>query len=368
MKRNHRNWKVPVSGALLLATAVSAEQDLQTYLNSTNRVTLSLRYGMNITGRFRGPASIKFPTSFPVAGNRRTPNGDLYNYDDGYVLTDISGNAGGQTWYWGYDSASQVDPAAHTISFDRTTVPDRMPGTSGDESEDLSRIGAELTYNYEIGTKDNWHGFRYGIEAAVNFMPISFSGNSLNAISLIHSIDTYSYTPGTTPPGFDNPAELPYQGTFQGPNFVINVPAISSVGVAVPGATFLIQQKFDANLWGFRLGPYVEMPLTRRLSLHLSGGLAVGLLDGNMHWNETFTMPNDGGSVSRSGGGDDTEPLWGFYANLQAQYQFNDRWGLEAGVQFQDLGTYDHTFGGGRTAEVDLSKSIFLHAGVSISF
>jgi len=86
MKRNHRNWKVPVSGALLLATAVSAEQDLQTYLNSTNRVTLSLRYGMNITGRFRGPASIKFPTSFPVAGNRHTPNGDLYNYDDGYVL------------------------------------------------------------------------------------------------------------------------------------------------------------------------------------------------------------------------------------------------------------------------------------------
>ena len=147
MKRNHRNWKVPVSGALLLATAVSAEQDLQTYLNSTNRVTLSLRYGMNITGRFRGPASIKFPTSFPVAGNRHTPNGDLYNYDDGYVLTDISGNAGGQTWYWGYDSASQVDPAAHTISFDRTTVPDRMPGASGDESEDLSRIGAELTYN-----------------------------------------------------------------------------------------------------------------------------------------------------------------------------------------------------------------------------
>src|SRR5580704_14794599 len=129
MKRTHRNWKVPVSGALVLATAVSADQDLQTYLNSTNRVTVSLRYGLNIKGRFTGPSSINFPTSFPLAGGRRTPNGDPYNYDDGYVLTDISGNAGGQTWYWGYDNSSQVNIANHTVSFDRTTAPASMPGT-----------------------------------------------------------------------------------------------------------------------------------------------------------------------------------------------------------------------------------------------
>jgi hypothetical protein len=40
---------------------------------------------------------------------------------------------------------------------------------------------------------------------------------------------------------------------------------------------------------------------------------------------------------------------------------------VEAGVQFQDLGLYDHNFGG-RSVELDLSKSIFLHAGVSFSF
>src|SRR5882672_7958373 len=117
MKNNQTGWKVPVTGALLFATAVSAEQDLQTYLNSTNRVTLSVRYGFNVSGKFKGIGS-SFAPGAPLAGGRRTPRGDNYNYDNGYVLTDISGNAGGQTWYWGYDSASQVNSGAHTIAFD----------------------------------------------------------------------------------------------------------------------------------------------------------------------------------------------------------------------------------------------------------
>jgi hypothetical protein len=29
-------------------------------------------------------------------------------YDDGYVYVDSSGNAGGYTWYWGYQSSSQI--------------------------------------------------------------------------------------------------------------------------------------------------------------------------------------------------------------------------------------------------------------------
>jgi len=367
MKRIQRHWKVPVSGAILLATAVSAEQDLTSYMNSTNRVTLSLRFGLNISGRFKGPASINFPTSFLIGNGRTTPNGDPYNYDNGYVLRDISGNAGNMSWYWGYDSSSQVNAAANTIMFDRTVVPNRMPGAGGNQSDDLTQIGAELSYNYEIGTKEDWHHLRYGIEAAFNYMPISFSANSFNNVMFTHYTDTYSYTPGTTPPGYDNPGELPYQGTFQGPNFLINVPPVSSVSSLVSGGSFLIQQKFDGNLWGLRLGPYIEMPLTERLSLHLSGGLAAGLLDANASWRETFTVADTGASVSRTGGGDDANVLWGYYVGLQAQYQFNNRWGVEVGAQYQDLGVYDHNFKG-RTAEVDLSKSVFVHAGVSFSF
>jgi hypothetical protein len=366
MNRNHKNWTVPVSGVLLFATAVSADQDLQTYLNSTNRVTLSLRFGLNVKGRFKsglGGANSAF--ALPFASNRRTPNGDPYNYDDGYVLTDISGNAGNQTWYWGYDNSSQVNFANNTISFDRTSMAN-VPNVGDSADDDSSRLGAEITYNYEIGKKDKWHQLRYGVELAANWMPITLDSHGSYSVARMLQTDTYGYTPGTTPPGYGEPSELPYEGTFQGPNFVLNVPPISSM-TTLPSGQFIVQQHFDGNLWGFRLGPYLELPLSKRWSLHLSGGLAVGLLDGDASWRENLAVPGLAQPITESGGGSDTKLLWGYYIGLQAAYQFNNRWGLEAGVQFQDLGIYHHNFDGSKV-ELDLSKSIFVHAGVSYSF
>ena len=91
------------------------------------------------------------------------------------------------------------------------------------------------------------------------------------------------------------------------------------------------------------------------------------MLDSTASWKETLTLPGGGGSTSVSGHGDDLRVLWGFYIGLNAAYQISERWGVEAGVQFQDLGTYNHNFGG-RTVELDLSGSVFIHAGISYSF
>ena len=348
---------MPVTGALLFATAVSAEQDLQTYLDSTNRVTLSLRFGLNITGKFKGIGGSL--NSLGVSANgRRTLSGDAYNYNDGYVLTDISGNAGKQTWYWGYDSSSQVNPGANTIAFDRNTVLG-VPGQ--DENNDSPYVGGELAYDYQIGVKENWHHLRYGLEAAVNFMPISFTSGGLYNATLSRLTDTYSYTPGTTPPS------APYEGSYQGPGFLINSQPISSVTTLIPGASFLAQQHFDANLWGLRLGPYIEYPFTEKLSLHLSGGLALGLLDGAANWKETLIVSGVSSATTTTGDGRDTSLLYGYYIGLDAAYQINDRWGVEVGVQFQDLGTYNHDFGG-RQLELDLSRSVFFQVGISYSF
>ena len=349
MKKNHRAWRVPVSGALLFATAVSAEQDLQTYLDSTNRVTLSLRFGLNISGKFKGTGGIL---------------GGAGHYVDGYVLTDSRGD-GPRTWYWGYDNSSGPNSqlnisAPNSIDMHRYSAAGLTGENSGDDSP---YIGAELAYNYELGVKEDWHHLRYGLEVAVNYMPIEFSSGGLyNAVSRI--TDTYGYTPGTTPPSAS--PSVPYTGGYQGPNFEINVPPINSTTALVPGATFLAQQHFDANLWGFRLGPYIEYPLAKKWSLHLSGGLAVGLLDAEANWKETLSLPNQN-PVTASGSGSDLGLLWGYYIGLEAAYQFNKDWGIEAGVQFQDLGTYSHNFGG-RVAELDLSQSIFVHVGISYSF
>src|SRR5690242_12453854 len=96
-------------GVLLLLPGVVRGDD------ATNRLTFSARIGFNISARFNGVAG-----AAPLrAAPRLTPNGDPYNYDNGYVLTDVSGNFGGETWYWGYDStAAQV--SGNSISFNRS--------------------------------------------------------------------------------------------------------------------------------------------------------------------------------------------------------------------------------------------------------
>jgi formylglycine-generating enzyme required for sulfatase activity len=63
----------------------------------------------SITHRLLTACAVVISISAPAQGaTRYTPDGDAYNYDDGYVLVDSSGNAGGYTRYWGYDNSSQI--------------------------------------------------------------------------------------------------------------------------------------------------------------------------------------------------------------------------------------------------------------------
>jgi hypothetical protein len=361
MNNNSKTWMLPAVGSLLFAAAAHAQQPPpafeRAYLDSTNRLTGSLRFGLNISGKFKGIGGNLNPGA--PASNRRTGHGDPYNYVDGYVLTDVSGNAGGQTWYWGYDNSSQVGASgANTIDFHRNTASNFPQQNSGDDSP---YIGCELTYNHQLGAKEDWHHLRYGIEAAANYMPIDFNSGGTYNTTVNQTTDTYGYTAGTTPPG------APYQGGYGGPGFVLNANKLGTTTTAVPGATLEAHQHFNANLFGFRLGPYIEVPLTEKFSLHASGGFAAGLLDASANWKEVLTLPGGGGTVTTQGGGNDFDVLYGFYAGVDAIYQFNERWSLDVGAQFQNLGTYDHNFGG-RTAELDLSKSIFVQLGLSYSF
>ncbi len=361
MKNYHTGWRVPVTSALLFATAVSAEQNEQTYLNSTNRVTLSLRFGLNISGGFKGVGST-FAPGAPLANSRFTRHGDKYNYDDGFALPDGSGSTDGYTWYWGYDSTSQINASgANSIDLHRTDAIG-LPKRNASE-DDSPYLGAELAYAYEL-RKDDWRHLYYGVEFAVNWMPISFGGTSLYNLTLSHVTDTYGYTPGTTVPT----SQLPYEGDFTHGNFSIFYPR-TGTSTSLSSATLLVQQDFDANLWGFRVGPYIEYMPSEKWNLHLSGGLAVGLLSAEASWKETLTVPGGGpnASTSVSGGGDDVALLAGFYIGLDAEYKFNERWSVEAGVQYQDIGNYNHDFGG-RSVELDLSQSVFVHAGISYSF
>ena len=92
----------------------------------------------------------------------------------------------------------------------------------------------------------------------------------------------------------------------------------------------------------------------------------MGLLYANESWQQTINIPGNG-SITTHGGGNDFDVLWGGYASLNADYQFTEHWGVIGSVQYQDLGTYNHSFDG-RKVSLDLSQSVFFLAGISYNF
>ena len=315
-----------------------------------NRFSLNARFGLNISAKFMGMSGISL-TPPP----RTTPDGNQYNYDDGYVLTDISGNAGGQTWNWGYDQSGQI--SGNTILMHRSTVSADAPSATGVGGGD-PQSGFEFVYDRELGNRDKLH---FGLEAAVNYMSLSLKDTSTFSGNVSRVTDAYPFTSGTTPP----PA--PYQGSFAGPGFVLGATPMSSITTPITGgATIVDQRNYDADVWGFRLGPYAEYPLSQNIDLWFSGGLAVGVVDGSAFWNETASIAG-GNTLVGSGGGSDLGLLWGAYLSANVAWQFSEHWSAEGGVQYQYLGTYEHNFGG-QAMQLDLSKSVFITIGLGYTF
>jgi hypothetical protein len=214
----------------------------------------------------------------------------------------------------------------------------------------------EITYTRELGeTEDS----RYGIEGALNYLNISFSGGSYD-ISAPITTDAYPFTPGTTPPG------APYQGTVNGPGYAIGTTPVSSTTAMGKVGTATGSRDFEAGLWGARVGPYAEFYPIKTLSISLSGGLALGWLHGSASWNETFAFTG-GATVNDSGSGSDDAFLAGGYVAANIFWRLAEHWSATGSVQFQSLSNYDKSFGT-RRVEVQLSESFLFNFGVCYNF
>jgi hypothetical protein len=349
MKRNQLISASLVAAGLLAPHLAMAQQN-----PATNRLTFSARFALNVSAKFTGTTPILLPTP-----SRTAPHGENYNYDDGYVLPDISGSGDGTTWYVGYDnSANQVNAGNNTILLSRSTGAATLH--SGDMEDDPS-LGAELNYTRQLGMTEH---FRYGFEAAANYMNISLRGGGYS-LRAPRTTDAYQYADGTTPPTAT--PSSPYQGSFDGPNFMVGTTPVSSTTSQGTVGTVTGSRSLDADLWGGRIGPYLEYYVHDNVSVSLSGGLALGWLDNSVSWNETVNFTAGGSLPTDIGRGSDQELLCGFYLAANAYWHLSEHWSAAGSVQYQNLGTYEHTFGT-RKAELDLSSSIFVSIGVSYNF
>jgi len=313
-------------------------------------VGLSGSMGFNIKSSFKNLGE------FPVtAGNPgpATP-GANHVYDDGYNKVDSNGNNHGGfegTWNWGYNNASQI--SGNTVAMHSSSW--GSGGSSANNSGD-PQPGFELTFGRELQRAKHW---RWGLEGAFGFTAVTIQDSRPVSASQMLTTDTYSLN-GIVPPA------PPYHGTPNGPGPIISDTPVRTNSVAGT-ATISGSREIDAQIFGFKLGPYVEIPLNDRWALEFLAGLALVDVNSQFSYHNLQTTISGSTTAGVSGSGYHNGLLAGGYAGARVSYAFNASTRLFAGSQFQDAGKFTQNVNG-RKAVLDLGNSIFVAIGLSYSY
>lgn len=304
------------------------------------RFNLSYQAAFNFSAHFSG-----------VGGYPPPANGASGVYNDGFVGVDSTGNAGGLTTYWGFNNDNQVvgnDVVMHRYQSATVSTGDMDPGV---------QHGFELSYQQAIGGGQHW---TWGVEAALNWMDISFTDSRPLTGALQTTTDAYSLNGSIAP-------LAPYTGPYDGSGPLLSTtPDSHSVSTQLNAASITGDRNIDADLFGFRVGPYAEFPLGKYFSVALSGGLSLGLIRSDFSYHENVVISGLPTYV-HSGSGSDWGALVGGYLRAQGNVRLSDHWSLLGGVEWNDLGTYNQRVGT-ETAHLDLSTGIYISVGASYRF
>ena len=338
---------------------------------SPNRIGLSYRLGLNTPVSFKNLGGYTpLPTRLT---SRLTPDGDPYNYDDGYVYNDVNNGAFGSTWYWGYDAApGQYTLGASSVIMHRSSSPSNV--TSKDTDADPLH-GFEVTYNRELHHSEH---LQLGLEAAFGFTPISVDDTRALSGDVVVVGDAYSvpidaetgygitYFPSATSSGAwqNNRTGTLHPGDAA---LIGNTPT-AMPSQLIPGAANIVgSRQFDANFYGFRLGPYLEFQAHPRLNLGLSAGLAVAYIESDFSYQETVTIAGIADSPYQRAASSQSGWCVGGFVSGTVSYNFARNWAAIAGAQFMGLGQYTHNLNN-KQAVLDLRQSVFVTIGASYSF
>ncbi len=331
-----------------------------------NRIGISYRMGLNITADFKrlgGVAAVSDPNLHTDPAHTNTV---IRTYDgSSYVGQDITGNNHGPgyentTWYWGYGSAGSVQ--GDTLVLSSSSSP--ATAASKNNSDDPQH-GLEITYDRELLRRGNW---RFGFEGAAGYTRLSISDNRTLTATVNRTTDTFVIPSGVVVP----PAG--YQGTYAGPGPVIGADPASRTMTTVTQVgtnTIVGARSLDANIFGFRLGPYAEYPLNKRFSLLFSGGLYLVVGDSHFRFKETVTIVDPATGVQTTeehrGSASQLDFLVGGYVGANLEYQLTKDFGLFCGAQLQSAGRAI-TKARGKVAVLDMGESVVVSVGASYSF
>ena len=307
----------------------------------TRHFRIGALLGMNISANFTRSGT------FGVSGN----NPALGIYDDGYVRTDSTGNAGGQTSFWGYNNASQLSGNSLTM-----TAANSFTTSSSSQEQGGVFPGFDMAYGDNLWY---WKHARVGWEFGFGLLPIDIVDNQTAPASVIQS--TYNFNTG----GILAP-QAPYQGPFNAGPYAPTIPTNYTSSSSVdPNGTVSGSQKMDVMLYTWRLGPTFYWDLSDNVGMSLGAGPAVGLVAGDYKYNEVITAGNVSASNSGKIGG--TDFVYGGYVNAMVMYHAVENGDIYAGIQFMPM--TDATIGGGgREGRLNLGGQVHFSIGVNWPF
>ena len=306
-----------------------------------NRFSFGPTLGLNFKANFQNSASY-FNSVAPASGAGGFAN---HTYNDGYVLVDSSGNAGGLTINWGYQNASQV--VGGTVQFHSA----QNQGPSSVNSN--PQYGAELVYQRVFDSFPlpcgNW-----GLETGFGYTKIDLRGNLQG--STADTTDSYALNGAAPGAG--------YNGGFSGPGNLLGSTPTSLGGNSAAFSGF---EKLSGEMYAFRLGPFAEWNFTPELSLAASVGMTVAPTKIDYDYQETATLSGSGATFSASGHSSKTKFLFGPYVGATLRYDFTKQWGVYVGARFQNLTDLQQTTGT-RKASFDPGSTFFGTVGASYHF
>jgi hypothetical protein len=312
----------------------------------------------NVSAKFHGqPGGQNFQ-------NPQGQSGTTY-FDNGYVGPDVSGDAS-LTTFWGYNRADQPIIAGGNvigINYERTTVaPD---STSPRLDADPSPSG-EILVRRRIANS-GWVTF--GVEFGVSYTRFDLDDNS--PYSTDGQRTSYSFSL-PSPVDADLFPPIGYQGPFNGLGPNLSLGQTTGQTLTVPDAVAVSgTRRVEVDIFGFRLGPYLEFPFNDRFAASMSGGAVVALISDQVTWNGNVSVNSatDNGywSGQTSAKGSHCGAAYGYFVSADVSYSVSEDWSTVAGCRLQGLSTYKHKIGEGEM-RLDLGQSFIVSLAVRYSF
>lgn len=332
---------VPTLSVMVVECAVGAEAVV-----GPNRFYANGRFGFNISARFTDMAVTLGPGQF----------------ENGHVGTDETGNAGGMTWNWGYFDQSQV--TGGSVTFNRSSSP--ADGTSHRIDGD-PQYGFEIGYQRVLGRLDFLNAL-YGLNFSFNYARLDMTGQSTLRGTVSTTRSVYPIVGGAA-----NAPLAPYRGyvnlaDFGGAQPVLlgTTPAPGGIQTDPNGAA-LVRTGLSGDLYGFKLGPFLDIPLSEVFSFQINAGLAVLAADTSFYWNESLSTTVTPAPVRPPASGSEADWMVGGYIGGQLNAYLGSGWSFFLGAEYQNAGD-SKMRGGNKEVKLDLSNAFFANAGFSYSF